>query len=150
MEFRSQEFADFVGISKKTVQNYRDEGMPSVKNNSYYFFNFEAIQWLYDNGKKDVLGTGSQESEEQTPKYRKDLADAKLKEHALAEKEEKYILKVEIEEELVQVAKIFRDSFQNLSNISPLLVGKNQHEMKAIIDKKTYKMLEDFSNSATL
>ena len=149
MNLKSQEFADFVGISKKSVQNYREEGMPSIKKSSYYLFNFEAIQWLYDNGKKDVL-TGSEEPKEQTPKYRKDLADAKLKEHTLAMKEEKYVLKVEIEEELFQVGRIFRDSFQNLSNITPLLVGKNQHEMKAIIDKKTYRMLEDFSNSATL
>jgi len=147
MEFSSQEFADLTGISKKSVQNYRVRGMPSIKKNKYYSYTFEAIQWLYDNGIKEV--TKSSDSKELTPKYRKDLADAKLKEHTLAIREEKYILKSKVEEDLFILARELRDSFNNISKISPNLVGKNVHEIKTIIDANTYRILNSFADSAT-
>ena len=147
MEFSSQQFADLTGISKKSVQNYRKEGMPFIKKNKYYNYTFEAIQWLYDNGIKEVAGANT-ETIEQTPKYRKDLADAKLKEHALGIREKKYILASEVEEDYFNIGRMTRDSFQGLSNkIAPLLINKdNPHDVKHIIDKEINKILQSLSS----
>ena len=150
MEFSSQQFADFTGISKKSVQNYRKQGMPSIKKNKYYSYTFEAIQWLYDNGIKEVTGTNT-ETKEQTPKYRKDLADAKLKEHALGIREKKFILVSEVKEEFFNIGRITRDSFQMLGNkIAPLLVKKeSHHDIKYIIDREVNKILQSLVNCST-
>lgn len=146
MEFSSQQFADLTGISKKSVQNYREQGMPSIKKNKYYKYTFEAIQWLYDNGIKEVASTNA-ETEEQTPKYRKDLADAKLKEHALGVREKKFILASEVKEVYFNVGRTTRDSFQGLGNkIAPLLVKKeNPHDIKHVIDREVDKILQTLS-----
>jgi len=146
MKFSSQQFADFVGISKKSVQNYREQGMPSIKEKSYYKYNFEAIQWLYDNGIKTVAGANSQESEELTPRYRKDLAEAKLKEHALAVKEKKYILIDKVIDEQFKISRTIRDSLLSLKRIAPTLVKRNTHDIRKIIDREVFKILENLVN----
>lgn len=145
MEFSSQQFADLTGISKKSVQNYREQGMPSIKKNKYYKYTFEAIQWLYDNGIKEVAST---KTEEQTPKYRKDLADAKLKEHALGVRENKFILASEVKEAYFNIGRTIRNSFQGLGGkIAPLLVKKeNQHDIKHVIDREVDKILQTLSS----
>jgi len=145
MKFSSQEFADFTGISKKSVNNYRERGMPYVKKNKYYYYTFEAIQWLYDNGIKTVAGSTDFEVEEQTPKYRKDLAEAKLKEHTLALREGKYILISEVKDEYFKIGRMTRDTFQGLSNkVSHLLLNKSsKHDVKKIIDKEVEKILTE-------
>jgi phage terminase Nu1 subunit (DNA packaging protein) len=92
MIFSSGEFADFVGISKRQINNYRKEGMPSIKKNKYYYYDFGAIQWLYDNGIKQVKRAGGEhDTKELSARERKDLADAKSKEFDLEVKQGKYI-----------------------------------------------------------
>ena len=53
------------------------------------------------------------------------------------------------EEDLFILVRELRDSFNNISKISPNLVGKNVHEIKTIIDANTYRILNSFADSAT-
>ncbi len=48
MEFSSSEFADFIGVSKRQVNNYRNDGMPSIQKGKYHYYNFESVQWLFN------------------------------------------------------------------------------------------------------
>jgi len=92
MELSSQKFADYVGISKRQINRYRESGMPSIKKGKYNFYTFEAIQWLYDNGIKQINRVdNSDDVKLLSARERKDLADAKNKEFDLAVKMGKYI-----------------------------------------------------------
>jgi len=145
MIFSSQEFADFTEISKKSVQNYRKQGMPFIKRNKYYYYDFKAIQWLFDNGIKTITGI---KQEEQTPKYRKDLAEAKIREFTLKKLEGKYILKKEVEEEYFKIGRLTRDTFQSLSKrIAHKLLKKEKiRDIEKIIDKEINKTLSSLSS----
>ena len=147
MIFSSQEFADFTEISKKSVQNYRKQGMPFIKKNKYYYYDFKAIQWLFDNGIKAITGINT-EQEEQTPKYRKDLAEAKIREFTLKKLEGKYILKKEVEEEYFKIGRLTRDTFQSLSKrIAHKLLKKEKiRDIENIIDKEVNKNLSSLSS----
>jgi hypothetical protein len=52
--FSSGELAQLLGVTTQTIMNYRKKGMPycSMTLWGYYEYNFEAIQWVYDNGYK--------------------------------------------------------------------------------------------------
>jgi len=146
MKLSSQQFADLVGVSKKTVQNYREQGMPSVKDKSYYKYDFESIKWLFENGIKELNSPINMEKETPPPKHRKDLADAQLKEYRLGILEKKYILADEVREDYFNIARTTRDSFLNLKRIAPKLVNKNLYEIGEIMDKEVYKILDSLVN----
>lgn len=52
--FSSGELAQLLGVTTQTIMNYRKRGMPycSMTIWGYYEYNFEAIQWVFDNGYK--------------------------------------------------------------------------------------------------
>ena len=52
--FSSGELAQLLSVSTQSIMNYRKKGMPycSMTLWGYYEYNFEAIQWVFDNGYK--------------------------------------------------------------------------------------------------
>jgi len=54
--FSSGELAQLLGVTTQTIMNYRKRGMPycSMTLWKYYEYNFDAIQWVYDNGYKEA------------------------------------------------------------------------------------------------
>ena len=50
--FSSGELAQLLGTTTQTIMNYRNRGMPycSMTLWGYYEYNFNAIQWIFDNG----------------------------------------------------------------------------------------------------
>jgi len=54
--FSSGELAQLLGVTTQTIMNYRKRGMPycSMTLWKYYEYNFDAIQWVYDNGYKET------------------------------------------------------------------------------------------------
>ena len=50
--FSSGELAQLLGTTTQTIMNYRKRGMPycSMTLWGYYEYNFDAIQWIFDNG----------------------------------------------------------------------------------------------------
>jgi len=52
--FSSGELAQLLGTTTQSIMNYRKRGMPycSMTLWKYYEYNFEAIQWIFDNGYK--------------------------------------------------------------------------------------------------
>ena len=54
--FSSGELAQLLGVTTQTIMNYRKRGMPycSMTLWRYYEYNFDAIQWVFDNGYKEA------------------------------------------------------------------------------------------------
>jgi len=115
MELKSSEFADLVGVSQRQINNYRKDGMPSVQKGSYHYYNFEAIQWLYDNGIKQINRVDDSDDVEFLPaRERKDLADAKNKEFDLDVKQGKYLLKDEVKSYSVNLGVQIREILSSI------------------------------------
>jgi len=54
MVFSSGDLAKLLSVTTQTIMNYRKRGMPyhAITHLGYYQYNFDAIQWIYDNGYK--------------------------------------------------------------------------------------------------
>ena len=54
INFYSGELAQLLGVTTQTIMNYRKRGMPYayITSIGYYKYDFEAIQWVFDNGYK--------------------------------------------------------------------------------------------------
>ena len=52
--FSSGELAQLLGTTTQSIMNYRKRGMPYCCMTlwGYYQYNFDAIQWVFDNGYK--------------------------------------------------------------------------------------------------
>jgi len=50
----SKIFCELLQTNRKQLHRYRAKGMPSTKRGTYYFYNMDSIQWLYDSGVKKV------------------------------------------------------------------------------------------------
>ena len=46
----SKVFCELLQTNRKQLYRYRANGMPSIKKGSYFFYNMNSIQWLYDSG----------------------------------------------------------------------------------------------------
>jgi len=57
--FSSGELAQLLGVTTQTIMNYRKRGMPYCCMTlwGYYEYNFDAIQWVFDNGYKKTTFT---------------------------------------------------------------------------------------------
>lgn len=85
-------FSKLMGISDRQIQRYVKDGMPTVQVGKRKQYNGESIQWLYDNGYKQINRVDNSDDVELLPaRERKDLADAKNKEFDLAVKMGKFI-----------------------------------------------------------
>ena len=81
-----------IGISDRQIQRYVKDGMPTVQVGKRNQYNGESIQWLYDNGYKQINRVDNSDEVELLPaRERKDLADAKNKEFDLAVKKGRFI-----------------------------------------------------------
>ena len=54
--FSSGELAQLLSVTTQTIMNYRKRGMPycSMTLWGYYEYNFDAIQWVFDNSYKEA------------------------------------------------------------------------------------------------
>ena len=135
------EFAKLIEVTRQQVNNYRAEGMPSIKKGSYYYYNFSSIQWLVTNGLREIkLPTGEQKV--LTIHERNKLADTKLKEHKLKVQEGSYVLKNKIEKDLTDVVIQMRNQLINLPS-RMILDEKAKEELTA--ELKIF--INDFSDS---
>jgi len=107
------EFSKLIEVSRQQVNNYREQGMPSTKKGKYYYFGFDAIQWLITNGLREVT-LPTESKTELTIHERNKLADTKLKEHKLKVQQGKYILKNKIEKDLSDIIISMRNQLLNL------------------------------------
>jgi phage terminase Nu1 subunit (DNA packaging protein) len=150
MEFSSSEFAVFIGVSKRQVNNYRKDGMPSIQKGKYNFYNFEAIQWLYDNGIKQITRVDDSEDVEFLPaRERKDLADAKNKEFDLAVKMGKFLEKDEVKSYSVNLGISIREIISNVPDrfIPRLkLDDATKHYLRVELKEEMYETLLKISN----
>ena len=152
MEFSSSEFADFIGVSKRQVNNYRNDGMPSVQKGKYHYYNFEAIQWLYDNGIKQINRVDDSADVEFLPaRERKDLADAKNKEFDLAVKQRRFIPYDEARANGANAGIFIREVLSSLPDkfIPRLeLDEKTKHYLRTELQEEMYEALVKISNFA--
>jgi len=153
MEFSSSEFADFIGVSKRQVNNYRNDGMPSIQKGKYHYYIFDAIQWLYDNGIKQVnRRVDDSEDVEMLPaRERKDLADAKNKEFDLAVKMKQYIPQDVAKSNGSNAGLFVRDTLSSLPDrFIPRLrfSEEDKHYLKVELKEEIYETLVKISNFA--
>ena len=152
MELKSSEFADLVGVSQRQINNYRKDGMPSIQKGSYHYYNFEAIQWLYDNGIKQINRVDDSDDVEFLPaRERKDLADAKNKEFDLAVKMGKYIPNDVARANGANAGIFIRDVLSSLTDrfIPRLeLDEKTKHYLRTELKEEIYETLVKISNFA--
>jgi len=150
MELKSSEFADLIGVSQRQINNYRKDGMPSVQKGSYHYYNFEAIQWLYDNGIKQINRVDNSDDVELLPaRERKDLADAKNKEFDLAVKMGKYIPYDVARANGANAGIFIRDILSSLPDrfIPRLeLNEKTKHYLRVELKEEIYETLIKISN----
>jgi phage terminase Nu1 subunit (DNA packaging protein) len=152
MDFGASKFAELIEVSRQQVNNYTKQGMPSIKRGKYNYYNFEAIQWLYDNGIKQInRATDSEDIEKLTIRERKELADAKLKEFELDVKMSKYI-KYDIASANGTRAGIFvRETISSIPDrfIPRLALDEDtKHYLRVELKKELYDALVKISNFA--
>jgi phage terminase Nu1 subunit (DNA packaging protein) len=150
MEFSSSEFAEFIGVSKRQVNNYRNDGMPSIQKGKYHYYDFKAIQWLYDSGIKSVNIDENDETP-RSPRDRKDLADAKNKEFDLAVKQGKYIAKDVAQANGANAGLFIRETLSGMPDrfIPRLELSEEvKHYLRVELKEEIYDTLLKISNFA--
>jgi len=152
MDFGASKFAELIKVSRQQVNNYTKQGMPSIKRGKYNYYNFEAIQWLYDNGIKQInRATDSEDIEKLSIRERKELADTKLKEFELDVKMSKYI-KYDIASANGAKAGIFvRETISSIPDrfIPRLALDEDtKHYLRVELKDELYETLVKISNFA--
>jgi len=135
------EFAKLIEVSRQQVNNYRVEGMPSTKKGQYYYYGFDAIQWLVTNGLREIV-LPIEEKQVLTIHERNKLADTNLKEHKLKVQQGKYVLKSKIEKDLTDTIISMRNQLLNLPNRMVI-----DEKIKDELSKELKLFLTDFSDS---
>jgi len=135
------EFAKLIEVSRQQIGNYREKGMPSIKKGKYYYFGFDAIQWLVTNGLREIV-LPTEEKEVLTIFEENKLVDTKLKKHKLKVQEGHYILKSKVEKDLTDTLISMRNQLLNLPN--RMVVDE---KIKDELTKELKMFLTDFSDS---
>jgi phage terminase Nu1 subunit (DNA packaging protein) len=152
MEFGAGKFAELIEVSRQQVNNYTKQGMPSIKKGKYNYYNFEAIQWLYDNGIKQINRTvENKDVGLLSVRERKDLADAKNKEFDLAVKQGKYIATDVAKTNGANAGIFVRDALSSLPDrFIPRLAldEETKHYLRVELKKEIYETLVKISNFA--
>jgi len=138
---RAGEFAKLIEVTRQQISNYREQGMPSTKKGKYYYYGFEAIQWLVTNGLREII-LPTEEKKVLTIHERNKLADTKLKEHKLQVQRGRYILKNKVEKDLADVIISMRNQLLNLPNRMVI-----DTDIKDKLTKELKIYLSDFSDS---
>ena len=152
MDFGASKFAELIGVSRQQVNNYTKQGMPSTKRGKYNYYNFDAIQWLYDNGIKRInRATDGEDVEKLSIRERKELADAKLKEFDLAVKQGKYIKYDIARANGAKLGALVRETISNIPDrfIPRLALDEDtKHYLRIELKKEIYETLVKISNFA--
>jgi phage terminase Nu1 subunit (DNA packaging protein) len=135
------EFSKLIEVSRQQISNYREQGMPSTKKGKYYYFGFDAIQWLVTNGLREIT-LPTESKEELTIHERNKLADTKLKEHKLKVQQGKYVVKNKIEKDLSDIIISTRNQLLNLPNRMVI-----DAEIKEELTEELKIFLADFSDN---
>jgi phage terminase Nu1 subunit (DNA packaging protein) len=135
------EFSKLIEVSRQQMSNYRKQGMPSTKKGKYYYFSFDAIQWLVTNGLREIT-LPTESKEELTIHERNKLADTKLKEHKLQVQQGKYVLKDKIEKDLIDTIISMRNQLLNIPNRMVI-----DTDIKEELTKELKIYINDFSDS---
>ena len=135
------EFSKLIEVSRQQISNYREQGMPSTKKGKYYYFSFDAIQWLVTNGLREII-LPTESKEELTIFEENKLIDTKLKKHKLKVQEGAYVSKVKIEKDLSDIIISMRNQLLNLPN---RMVADKQ--IKEELTKELKIFLADFSDN---
>ena len=116
-------------------------GMPSTKKGKYYYYGFDAIQWLVTNGFREIV-VSTEDKEILTIHEENKLVDTKLKKHKLKVQEGKYILKDKVEKDLTDTIISMRNQLLNLPNRMVI-----DEKIKDDLKKELQIFLDDFSDS---
>lgn len=147
---KSGGFAELIGVSKQQVNNYRVEGMPSIKKGNYYYYSFDAIEWLYETGKRE-LKIVRDDDKDLSLSERKTLIDIKLKELEYDKKTSK-VVNVELAKRNgAKAGNFVREILTSLPDrfIPKLEVDeKTRHYLKVELKKEVYETLLSISNFA--
>ena len=135
------EFSKLIEVSRQQISNYREQGMPSTKKGKYYYFGFDAIQWLVTNGLREIT-LPTESKEELTIHERNKLADTKLKEHKLKVQQGKYVVKNKIEKDLSDIIISMRNQLLNLPNRMVI-----DAEIKEELTEELKIFIADFSDN---
>jgi len=136
-------FAELIGVSKQQVNNYRNNGMPSIKKGNYYYFSFDAIEWLYITGKREVKIV-KENDKNLTLTERKTLIEVKLKELEYDKKTDK-VVNVELARRNgAKAGLMVRDTFSSLPDrfIPTLPISEeDKHIVKVKLKEEIYNSL---------
>lgn len=148
---KSGAFAELIGVSKQQVNNYRLEGMPSIKKGNYYYYTFEAIEWLYITERRELKSPTSTDIKKMSLPERKMLIDIKLKELDYEKKTSK-VIPLEVAKQNGARAGLFiRDILSSLPDrfIPKLKFNEEEkHYLKEELKKEIYETLVNISNFA--
>lgn len=134
-------------LSKTTIKNFIDKGMPFVENGRQKAYPVKAcIFWAVKEAilKIPLVLEDDFNPEDLPPNVRKDLADAKLKELKYDVEKDKYIMKNLVVKKASEAGIIFREGIISLGDrlAGQVASENNQRECKNIIDKETRRLAE--------
>jgi len=135
------EFAKLIEKTRQQVNNYRGKGMPSTKKGKYYYYGFDAIQWLITSGLREVV-LPTEDKSELTIFEENKLIDTKLKKHKLKVQEGYYISKSKVEKDLTDAIISMRNQLLNLPTRMVI-----DADIKEELTKELKIYLDDFSDS---
>ena len=145
-------FSRLMGISDRQIQRYVSDGMPTVQVGKRNQYDGESIQWIYDNGYKQLNKANDSDDVEFLPaRERKDLADAKNKEFDLAVKQGKFIPNDVARANGANAGIFIRDILSSMPDrfIPRLeLDEKIKHYLRTELKEEMYETLVKISNFA--
>jgi len=121
----------------------KDGSLKATKDGKKWLYEIDdVIQFGYENG---YIQISMNDKDKLTPKVRKDLADAELKEFKLAVEKGKYYSKEELDRQAIYVATTVRNKFLAMpTRIAPVLAGNdNLGEIESIMSSYINTVLEE-------
>jgi len=145
--------AKHFGVTVRTVQLWVKKGMP--KSGKYYDL-VQCELWRQKQQEQEASTSGDGDGEEagESKSYwskREIKARAELKEMELRQRQGELIEAKNVEKFFVARIIAVKQGLLTLSrSLPPLLYGKNEREMEAIISKKVRELLEGFARQQTI
>lgn len=142
--------AKLARVSQKTINNYDKDDMPFEKRGARKVYPVrQCLEWMIFRGKITVEMETSDDVDRKKlpPDYRKDLADAELKEHKLAVLRGEYVSLEEVTDAAVKVITNTKTMLLPIgTKLAPVLaVTDDPSKVKQLIDDSIYGALENLA-----
>lgn len=143
-----KDVSEMLNVSIPTTNAYKNRGIPMTDDKPAKYPAREVMFWAIQNQIVDFnIKVDDDDLEDLPPSIRKDLADARLKEHKLKELQGEVISIEEIRKENEYILTAFRNKTLGVpSKIAPALIGiESVAEIKAILEEAMYELLTELS-----